>query len=107
MTSDRNKARAEYLSSLLAERLVGIEWDWSKNLCIPSPISVRSDFSGGTDVSTPSMPIYEFKREDLPYFINGRKFEAYRIVVDGLIIEAAYREGEHWWPLLDEIGASA
>lgn len=53
------------------------------------------------------MPIYEFKREDLPYFINGRKFEAYRIVVDGLIIEAAYREGEHWWPLLDEIGASA
>jgi hypothetical protein len=48
--------------------------------------------------------VVEFYMERSGYRIGLKTFDSYRIIGDGLVVEAAYWGGLHWVPMTQEIG---
>lgn len=99
-----DKPRAEWLADFLARRMAGREWDWSRDLAllidpVPKPYIGRS-----TTVSTVADSKIVFRRENLPYFKDKQQFPAFRLVAEGIIVDAGYQKDGTWLPLTEEIG---
>lgn len=99
-----NRERAEALHALMSKTLAdqGGEWDWEDDLRVLAPRSMAPNDAGHAAMDDPHF--YVFYREEMIWGQDGEEYPAYRIVGDGLIIEAGYRRDEEWIPLQGEIG---